>query len=223
MGWKTEGELLRILLRICSKVGRGRWWWRRPPSWSSTRVRAHPSSKRLTIRRLWRRCLLLPATIHLGDVAIVFARTTSTTTFTRQLRHIRTRRRCCPRLFSGWRVGQSFDLDRGNVDVERSVAAGTTIEVIACLAGLKFSHLLEDVLNDRSVIDGRFPLSIWRRRRRQSPSSSSSASGFCRRRKGESLVGRSRFGEGMLLILMIGMILLLLIVMTMLLLVLAGR
>ena len=218
MGWKTERELLRI----CSKIGRSRRRWRRSPSWSSTRVRAHPSSGRLTIRRLWRRCLLSP-TIRLGDVVTVFSRTTSTATFSRQLGHIRTGRRCCPRLFSGWRVGQPFDLDGGNVDVERSVAAGTTIEVIACLAGLKFSHLLEDVLNDRSVIDGRFPLSIWRRRRRQSPSSSSSQSRFRRRRKGESLVGRSRFGEGMLLILMIGMILLLLIVMTMLLLVLAGR
>ena len=210
MGRKTEGELLRI----CTKIGRGRWRWRRPPSWSSTRVRAHPISKRLAIRRLWRRCLLLPATIHLGDVAIVFARTTSTTTFTRQLRHVRTRRRCCPRLFSGRRVGQSFDFDGGNVDVERSVAAGTTIEAIACLAGLKFSHLLEDVLDDRSMIDGRFPIPVRRCCRQQCASSSSSGSSFRRRRKGESLVGRGGFdiGEGMLLILMIVMILLLLLI-----------
>lgn len=106
MGWKTERELLRI----CSKIGGGRRRWRRSPSWSSTRVRAHPSSGRLTIRRLWRWCLLLP-TIRLGDVVTVFSRTTSTATFSRQLGHIRTGRRCCPRLFSGWRVGQPFDLD----------------------------------------------------------------------------------------------------------------
>lgn len=157
MGWETERELLRI----CCKIGRGRWRWRQPFSGSGTQAWAHPRPGRMMIRRRLRRCLLLSRILFrdvFSDVAFRFVRT-NTTTFSRQLRHIWARRRCCPRrLFSRWRVGQSLNLDGGDIHVERSVTAGTAIVVICCPATLKFSHFLEDVLDDRPVIDGRIPL-----------------------------------------------------------------